>query len=219
VNVQIQCEHPRGHAAAARLRRRARAFLGRLGMEDAQLSILLVGDRGMRRLNRTWRGMDVPTDVLSFPAAESARPLLGDVVLSLDTAARVARAERRPLEEELDRYLVHGILHLLGFDHERGPEDARAMASREDEVLGGEGMVAAAREPARAGPARARAAGAKAKPKASARTAATRRSPRSGAKESAPAPAAKRPARPGAATTPARRPRGGEAARPRRPRR
>jgi probable rRNA maturation factor len=150
VNVEIQCDHPRGQAVAARLRRRARAFLTKLGRADAGLSILLVGDRGMRRLNRTWRGKDVPTDVLSFPAAETAGPLLGDVVLSLDTAARVARAERRLLEEELDRYLVHGILHLLGFDHERGPDEAGEMASWEEQVLGAEGMVgASAGKPAR----------------------------------------------------------------------
>jgi probable rRNA maturation factor len=160
VKVQVQCEHPRGQVAAVRLRRRARTFLARLGKEDAELSILLVGDRGMRRLNRSWLGKDVPTDVLSFPAAPSvatAGRFLGDVVLSLDTAARVARAERRPVAEELDRYLVHGILHLLGFDHERGPRHAARMALAEDGVLGAEGMVAAtvpaarpAKQPAKA---------------------------------------------------------------------
>lgn len=138
--VRVLCEHPRGRAAAARLRRRARAFLGALGRDGAELSILLVGDRGMRRLNRSWRGEDVPTDVLSFAAAPPAGPLLGDVVISLDTAARVARAERRPVGDELDRYLVHGLLHLLGFDHE-GPREARRMAQAEQEVLGGSGMV------------------------------------------------------------------------------
>jgi probable rRNA maturation factor len=82
--------------------------------------------------------------------------LLGDVVISLDTASRVARAERRPMGDELDRYLVHGILHLLGFDHEE-PGDARRMARAEDELLGADGMVAAAHVEAeplpRAGPA------------------------------------------------------------------
>src|SRR5215208_2771267 len=144
MNVHVLCEHPRGRSAATRLKRRASAFLASLGHDGAELSILLVGDRGMRRLNRAWRGHDVSTDVLSFPAAESKAALLGDVVISLDTATRVARAEQRSVVDELDRYLLHGILHLLGFDHETEGE-ARAMAAREDEVLGAHGMVSAVR--------------------------------------------------------------------------
>jgi probable rRNA maturation factor len=95
--------------------------------------------------------------------------MLGDVVISLDTAARVARAERRPVGDELDRYLVHGILHLLGFDHETEGE-ARAMAAREDDFLRGHGMVTGAapapprRTPSPAPPSRARA-GARPKPR------------------------------------------------------
>lgn len=145
MSVHVTCDHPRGRAAATRLKRRATAFLAALGKGDAELSVLVVGDRGIRRLNREWRGKDVATDVLSFPAAtEHAGDLIGDVVVSLDTAARVAEAEGRPLVEELDRYLVHGILHLLGFDHETEAE-AEAMAAQEDEVLARHGMVTAAR--------------------------------------------------------------------------
>lgn len=145
MTVHLTCEHPRGRRAAARLRRRAAALLAAVGREDAELSILLVGDRGIRRLNREWRGHDVATDVLSFPQ-DGPGHLLGDVVISLDTAARVARAERRPVADELDRYLVHGLLHLLGLDHESEGE-ARAMAAREDELLAGHGLVTAARRP------------------------------------------------------------------------
>ena len=145
MSVHVTCDHPRGRAAATRLKRRATAFLAALGKGDAELSVLVVGDRGIRRLNREWRGKDVATDVLSFPAAvEHAGNLIGDVVVSLDTAARVAEAEGRPLVEELDRYLVHGILHLLGFDHETEGE-AEAMAAQEDEVLARHGMVTASR--------------------------------------------------------------------------
>jgi probable rRNA maturation factor len=147
VSVHVTCDHPRGRAAAARLKRRATAFLAALGKGDAELSVLVIGDRGIRRLNREWRGKDIATDVLSFPAAtEHAGDLIGDVVLSLDTAARVAEAEGRPLVDELDRYLVHGILHLLGFDHENEAE-AQAMAAQEDEVLARHGMVTASRSP------------------------------------------------------------------------
>ena len=95
----------------------------------------------MRRLNRAWRGKDHPTDVLSFPAGGPGA-LLGDIVISLDTAQRAAREEGRRVGAELDRYLAHGLLHLLGHDHER-PADARRMAEAEDALVG-EGMVRAA---------------------------------------------------------------------------
>jgi probable rRNA maturation factor len=124
------------------LRLRAGRFLAALKRPGAELSILLVGDRAMRRLNREWRGVDRPTDVLSFPAAPVAGgpAALGDVVVSLDTAERRAREEGRPVRAELDRYLAHGLLHLLGFDHAR-PRQAREMAARERALLEGEGMV------------------------------------------------------------------------------
>jgi probable rRNA maturation factor len=142
VTVHARSEHPRGASAARRLRERARRFLAALGREDAELSILVVGDAAIRRLNRAWREEDHATDVLSFPAAPGG-PLLGDVVVSLDTAARAARGAGRPLASELDRYLAHGILHLLGHDHGR-PAEARRMAEAEEALMGGEGMLAAA---------------------------------------------------------------------------
>ena len=85
--VHARSEHARGGAAARRLCRRAREYLQALARSDAELSILVVGDAAIRRLNRRWRGHDRPTDVLSFPAA-GAGGLLGDVVVSLDTARR-----------------------------------------------------------------------------------------------------------------------------------
>lgn len=143
--VRLSSEHPRGGRAARRLRARAAAYLTALGREDAELSILLVTDRRIRALNRAWREKDAATDVLSFPLSEpaGAGSLLGDVVISLDTAARRARAERRAVGAELDRYLAHGLLHLLGYDHER-PGDARAMAVKEAELARVEGLVGAA---------------------------------------------------------------------------
>jgi probable rRNA maturation factor len=144
VIVRVRSEHGRGAAAARRLRERARAFLAALGRPDAEVSILVVDDGAMRRLNRRWRGKDRATDVLSFPQATGGRePLLGDVVVSLDTAARVARAAGRPVAAELDRYLAHGLLHLLGHDHER-PRAARRMERAEDALVG-EGLVRAAK--------------------------------------------------------------------------
>jgi len=89
-----------------------------------------------------WRGKDEVTDVLSFPQGEpSTAPLLGDLVISLDTARRVARRDGRTTAAELDRYLAHGLLHLLGHDHVRA-KDAKRMAAAEDALVG-EGMIAA----------------------------------------------------------------------------
>jgi probable rRNA maturation factor len=145
--VRVSVEH-RGRSAlraAARLRRRAAAFLAALGRADAELSVVLTTDGRIRGLNRTWRGKDRATDVLSFPISEppGVGTLLGDVVVSLDTATRRANAEGRPLSAELDRYLAHGVLHLLGFDHERA-RDARVMAEMEASLARSVGLVGAA---------------------------------------------------------------------------
>jgi probable rRNA maturation factor len=125
----------RAPALAARLARRGRRLLDALRMRDAELSLLLVSDAVMRRLNREWRGKDHPTDVLSFAQAEGtggAPPgLLGDVVISVDTARRQAAARAASLGSELDRLLIHGVLHLLGYDHDRSPTEARRMQRRE----------------------------------------------------------------------------------------
>ena len=156
VTVHARSEHPSGAAAARHLGARARRYLRALGCEGAEVSVLVVGDGAIRRLNRAWRGKDRATDVLSFPAeagasiaaparagrAASPRPL-GDVVISLDTAVRAAGRGGRPVEAELDRYLAHGLLHLLGHDHLRR-EDGRRMAAAEDALVG-EGLVSAAR--------------------------------------------------------------------------
>lgn len=144
MTVSARSEHPRGAAAARRLRERARRYLAALRQGDAELSILVVDDRAMLRLNRAWRGRDSATDVLSFPhVGPAAGRLLGDVVISLDTARRAARSAGRTLGGELDRYLAHGILHLLGYDHHRAA-DARRMSAAEDALVG-EGMVSMAR--------------------------------------------------------------------------
>jgi probable rRNA maturation factor len=139
--IESRSSHPRGRAQARRLAATAGRFLRALGREEG-LSILVVTDGVIRGLNRRWREKDRATDVLSFPMAEppGSGPHLGDVVVSLDTASRRARAERRPLAAELDRYLAHGLLHLLGFDHER-PGEAKRMAAQEAALMGADGLV------------------------------------------------------------------------------
>lgn len=118
--------------------RLARNILAAAGEPGAELSLDLVGDRRMQRLNRQYRGRDYPTDVLAFPMREAkgpASPLLGDVVISLDAAARQSAAGGRPIEQELAALLIHGILHLVGFDHERGAREARRMRRKERSIL------------------------------------------------------------------------------------
>jgi rRNA maturation RNase YbeY len=125
----------RAPALAARLARHARRLLVRLRLERAELSLLLVPDRRMHVLNRRWRGRDRSTDVLAFAQREgpggAPDGLLGDVVISLDTARRQAAQRGASLGKEGDRLLVHGLLHLLGYDHERSAAEARRMARRE----------------------------------------------------------------------------------------
>jgi rRNA maturation RNase YbeY len=122
----------------ARLRRRAGAILRALDRGGAELSIALVDDATIADLNARYRSRPAPTDVLSFSLlegehAERRGDLLGDVVISLETASRQARRGRRSLEDEVVRLLIHGVLHLLGHDHEK-PEEARAMRAEERRV-------------------------------------------------------------------------------------
>lgn len=116
------------------LKARARRLLRLLGQADCELSVALVGDEDIRRLNARYRSCDEPTDVLAFPLDESlpsGRRLVGDVVISVEKAARQARQRRRSLDDELEALLIHGILHNLGYDHERSPEDEREMRAME----------------------------------------------------------------------------------------
>jgi probable rRNA maturation factor len=139
--------------SAAAVRRRAEKMLGHLGLRDVELSIGLVDDAAIHELNRGFRQKDKPTDVLAFPMLDALprtpgrKPkrgepkapelgevtgLLGDVIISIETAERQARENNRPLGEELTMLLAHGLLHLLGFDHMTNAEE-RAMteATRE----------------------------------------------------------------------------------------
>lgn len=122
-----------------------------LGNEAASLvDVTLVDDRTIRDLNRLWRGIDRPTDVLSFSQREgeplageegdgSEVELLGDVIVSVETAARQAAEFGHSLERELCFLTVHGVLHLLGWSHDR-PEDEAQMMQRTEEILAGFGL-------------------------------------------------------------------------------
>ena len=127
----------------ARLERLARAILSDVGETSAELGIMLVGDQRMRGLNRRYRGKDRTTDVLAIAmrkaftlhALRLTPDMLGDVVISVPTAWRQAKEARRSLDEELTWLLVHGILHLCGYDHARSEREARRMHRRERMIL------------------------------------------------------------------------------------
>lgn len=124
---------------------------GKAGFSIAQqttieLAISLADDAVQQRLNRDWRGVDRPTNVLAFPAWNPDTPiprgaplLLGDVVLAFETAAREADEQGKPLGDHLSHLIVHGVLHLLGYDHTTETE-AVAMESLETSILASLGV-------------------------------------------------------------------------------
>jgi probable rRNA maturation factor len=115
----------------------AKRLLAAIGERDSAISLSLIGDGAMRELNRDYRGKDAATDVLSFPMEHAPAPdaerLLGDVVISVDTAARQATEYDATLQRELYRLLIHGLLHLAGHDHVRAAE--RRVMEREERRL------------------------------------------------------------------------------------
>ena len=117
----------------------ARRVLDLLNSTDAELSILLTGDDEMRNMNREFRGVDRPTDVIAFAMREGNfgdlhQEILGDVVISVDTAARQAAARGVKVMDEVGFLLLHGILHLLGYDHEGHEEMRLVMEEKEREL-------------------------------------------------------------------------------------
>jgi probable rRNA maturation factor len=144
--VAFACRAPAGAVWNRYLATRARQVLRALGIRRSELSLSLVADPEIHLLNRDYRGKDRPTDVLAFPLHEPPVPTdaasLGDVVISLDTAALAARERRRPLAAVLDELLVHGVLHLLGYDHEISPAEDRRMARKAKAVRTAIGSLA-----------------------------------------------------------------------------
>jgi probable rRNA maturation factor len=138
----VEVTAARGLARHAPLVKRvARAALEQMGEAGSELSVALVHDDEMHRLNRDYRGKDRTTDVLAFAlregeATSTQEPgLLGDVVISVPTADRQASERGHTTERELTELLLHGILHLLGYDHERSPAEARRMFAKQRALL------------------------------------------------------------------------------------
>ncbi len=108
---------------------------------DAELAIMLTDDDGIRTLNKNWRGIDKPTNVLSFPALQPVGPrdddaprMLGDIAIAYQTTRAEADAEHKPFENHLSHLAVHGFLHLVGYDHEKDG-DADIMEELERKIL------------------------------------------------------------------------------------
>jgi len=110
-----------------------------LGLHNEELSILIVDDKKIEQLNTEYRGKEKPTNVLSFPMRDGEppyiSPLLGDVVISADTTKKEADEAGITFEERFSQLLVHGILHLVGYDHERSDEDALTMEEKSLELV------------------------------------------------------------------------------------
>jgi len=115
-----------------------RKALEELGLEGVEVSLYITDDEEIRELNRTYRNKDRPTDVLSFPFGEEVGgvKLLGEIVISQDTALRQAQKLGHSLREEVRRLVVHGLVHLLGYDHEKGLEEERKFRKVEEFLLG-----------------------------------------------------------------------------------
>lgn len=132
VSVTVERGASAAGLSAAGLKKRADRMLAALDLHGVELSLALVGDATIRELNRTWRKKDKATDVLSFPMMDDARAaagtslapvMLGDVVVSTPTATRQAKSRKVPLADEVTVLLAHGVLHLLGFDHDTDDEE------------------------------------------------------------------------------------------------
>jgi probable rRNA maturation factor len=122
------------HAAAAVF-----AEIGTGCGDCSELSVVFTDDTRIRELNAGWRGKDKPTNVLSFPAFPATQggalpPMLGDIVLAAETVSREAALEDKPLENHISHLVIHGLLHLLGYDHESDTE-AEAMEALERRAL------------------------------------------------------------------------------------
>jgi probable rRNA maturation factor len=150
----------RWHINESKIRKTAAVVLESLGLAKYHLDISFVGPRAMRTLNRTWRHKDKSTDVLSFPQACFPKPVslkttnsaprrasskathgkgspgepLGDVIISLNDAARNAREDRGPIDREVAFLIVHGVLHLGGHDHEK-PKEKKLMFGIQDQLM------------------------------------------------------------------------------------
>ncbi len=148
IDVGVEAGDWAGEDELAALSRRAvDAAVARLGLGDAgsELSIVFTDNEAMRVLNAQWRGKDKPTNVLSFPAfplspGDPPGPMLGDIVIAFETVKSEAELEGKPFDDHLRHLVVHGFLHVLGYDHENDT-DAEEMEAAERAILADMGIA------------------------------------------------------------------------------
>ncbi len=138
IDIQVQSPLWDAEPAAAETVRRAIDAAARHCRTHGEVSVVLTDDESIRLLNRDWRQVDKPTNVLSFPAAPAAHgapePLLGDIIIAHETLARESTAEHKLFLHHLAHLAVHGFLHLIGYDHQTDSQ-ADAMEGCEREIL------------------------------------------------------------------------------------
>lgn len=141
MEILINNEFPKIKVDARKIEQQIGKVLTSLDCNEHEISILFIGDQGIRDLNQQFRGIDRPTDVLSFPQIsedELEAPgalVLGDVAISLETARCQSEEHRLSFEGELTLLLIHGILHLLGYDHEISDQEEERMRNKTRELF------------------------------------------------------------------------------------
>lgn len=140
MDIQIQNDQAVHAIDTAKFKSHIQKIMQALECHDDELSVLIVEDAKIRQMNYQYRNIDAATDVLSFPQNEGddtefISQMLGDVVISVETAERQAVEHQFSLEQELVLLLVHGTLHLLGYDHERSLEEEKIMKQKTWELF------------------------------------------------------------------------------------
>jgi len=134
MNIEVRNRQRKYRINQRNVKKDANTILSLCGVDDIELSILIVNNRSIRELNKKYRGMDKPTDVLAFPMGGHSK-LLGDIIISMEkTHAQAAERGHSP-EQEFKILLTHGILHLLGYDHEISRSEAQRMKRKEKIIL------------------------------------------------------------------------------------
>jgi probable rRNA maturation factor len=140
MEVQIGNRQSIHRISKKKIRQTASVILNALDYPDAELSILIVDDQQIAQLNRQYLNREGPTNVIAFSMRQGqfsdiAPNLLGDVVISADTAHREAQSAGISMQDRFDQLLIHGTLHLLGYDHENTEAEARKMEEKNNELL------------------------------------------------------------------------------------
>ena len=141
MSVFLRNDHPDINIDCADIENMIGEVMSHLDSQNKEVSILLTRDKDIRLLNKEFRSIDQPTDVLSFPQSPDEYPsipgkkFLGDIAVSLDTAQIQAKDHNLNLKEEIVLLLIHGILHLLGYDHEISEREEKKMRSKTHELF------------------------------------------------------------------------------------